>query len=68
MSKLSWFLIIVGLLLFFGGGIWAGILSWSNPDMTERRLWMEFTGELFGITVTVIVGMLLFLWGAKEGS
>jgi len=48
--------LVVGLVLFVIGLGLSTHLAWSNPDMTNRRLALNFPGEVFGSIFLVILG------------
>lgn len=52
---------ILGLVLVIVAMIWGAVLSWSNPDMTNRRLWLEYPEQLASIVILFFVGWLCFV-------
>jgi hypothetical protein len=55
---------VVGFLLALTGIVWSQIIVWSNPDMSNQRLWIEFWPQLLPCIILVFVGALLAYRGA----
>jgi uncharacterized membrane protein len=49
---------IIAIILIAAGMIWGAVLNWSHPDMTDRRIIMEFPMQVIGSVFLMILGML----------
>lgn len=57
---------IVGIIMFMVAFIWGATIAWTNPDMTTRRLWLEFPLQLALCLGLAIGGSFLFIYSQQE--
>jgi uncharacterized membrane protein YidH (DUF202 family) len=58
-SLLAFFIITVGIGMFFAGLYFSADLHWSNPDATERRLWLDHATVMWQSTGLILGGFIL---------
>lgn len=57
---------VIGFLLMITGGFFNAKLSWDYPDMTTRRLWLEFGQQISIYCLAIIIGAGLFTFGLSR--
>ena len=60
------FALFAGLLLALSAIVYAGVIKWSNPDMTAQRLFLTYWWQYILTFAGVIGGTLLTLWGMER--
>ena len=50
---------ILGWFLFVGGLTSLTLLKWFHPDLTERRIFLDFPYQVCGYALLLVVGMVL---------
>lgn len=64
--KLNPIPLAVGLSLLIAAGTAGGVIAWSNPDMTNRRLWLEYPWWLALCCVVALAGMAMLKFGVQR--
>ena len=60
--------LLTGFACVLGAGVWTEILVWSNPDATDRRLWLDHPLQLVGAAALAFLGAVFVVSNfPKEG-
>ena len=63
MKILGWIIGLLGVAIFLGGSIDYTCLSWGNPDLTTRRLYLDHTTRVVIDNAAILGGMIFVYLG-----